>query len=115
MSISDDSDGSGNRDKSDNQLVLRKVVDETVHSLGGPISKTIMWHMNNKGIFSESTRIDITAFYLNLKELVGPGADMIMEETCKQLQKHYGGKAGRDVMRTSPLEKIQKMMEIGEA
>ena len=115
MSISDDSDGSGNRDKSAGQLVLRKVVDETVRSLGGPISKTIMWHMSNKGIFSESTRIDITAFYLNLKELVGPGADMIMEETCKQLQKHYGTKAGHDVVRSSPLEKIQKMMEIGEA
>jgi hypothetical protein len=115
LSISDDSDGSGNRERSDNQFVLRKVVDETVRSLGGPISKTIMWHMSNKGILSESTRIDISAFYLNLKELVGPGADMIMEETCKQLQKHYGGKAGRDFVRSSPLERIQRIMEIGEA
>lgn len=109
MTIPEDS-GSGSGGKSTEQVVLRRVVDETIRSLGGPVSKTIMWHMTNRGILSESTRIDIKAFYQNLKELVGPGADMIMEETRKHLEKHYGIKAERDT-KSSPLERIQKIME----
>lgn len=91
MTIAGDEVGSGNKDKSTQQLLLRKVLDETIQSLGGPISKTIMWQMSNKGVFSESTRIDIKAFYLNLKELVGPGADMIMEVTWQKLKKENKG------------------------
>lgn len=74
------------------QPELRQVIHETIHSLGGPISKTIMWQMSNRGVFSESTRIDIRAFYGNLKELVGPGADMIMDMTWQKLKKDYEGR-----------------------
>lgn len=89
MTVSGDADSSGDKDKSTPKLLVRKVVNETIQSLGGPISKTIMWHMSNRGVFSESTRIDMKAFYLNLKELIGPGADMIMDETWKRLKKQY--------------------------
>lgn len=35
--------------------------------------------MNNRGVFGDSDKIDIDFFYHNLRELLGPGADMIME------------------------------------
>jgi hypothetical protein len=84
-------EGSGISNKGLDQPKLREVLHETIHSLGGPISKTIMWQMSNRGVFSESTRVDVRAFYGNLKELVGPGADMIMDMTWQRLKKDYEG------------------------
>ncbi len=106
-----------NNDPSSNnaQTILRQAIDAAIQSLGGPIHKTIMWHMNNRGVFSDPNKVDVNTFYSNLKELVGPGAEMIIEETWEHLQKHFGTKAGGDLIRSSPLERIQKIMEIGEA
>lgn len=97
------------------QAILRKSIDAAIESLGGPIHKTITWYMDSRGVFSDPKKIDINFFYSNLQELLGPGADMIMEETWERLQKRYGTNAGHDLVRSSPLEKIQKIMEIGEA
>jgi hypothetical protein len=100
-------------DSEDNIIILRHAIDEAIESLGGPIHKTITWHMNNRGIFADS-KIDINSFYSNLKELVGPGADLIMEETWEQMEKQ--GVAGMNFgPKMSPLEKIQKIMKIGES
>ena len=97
------------------QAVLRQAIDAAMGSLGGPIHKTLTWYMDSRGVFSDPKKIDINFFYSNLQELLGPGADMIMEETWEQLQKRYGTKTGHNLVRSSPLEKIQKIMEIGEA
>lgn len=99
------------------QAILRQSIDSAIQSLGGPIHKTITWYMNSRGVFSDPRKIDINLFYSNLQELVGPGADMIMEETWEHLQKTYGTKSKTNdhMIKSSPLEKIQKMMEIGEA
>ncbi|MCI0559288.1 MAG: hypothetical protein MN733_12400, partial [Nitrososphaera sp.] len=48
------------------QLLLRKALDETIYALGGPIYKTITWHMNNRGLFSDAKSIDVSDFYSNL-------------------------------------------------
>lgn len=97
----------------DNTAVLRQAIDAAIESLGGPIHKTITWYMNNKGVFSDSKKIDIDFFYSNLKELVGPGAELIMEETWQNLEKQ--GIAGQNFEpSSSPLEKIQKVLKIGE-
>lgn len=69
-------------------IVLR-AIDEAISSLGGSIHKTITWHMNNRGVFADPKEIDITFFYHNLKELIGPGADMIMEDTWENLQRRH--------------------------
>jgi hypothetical protein len=103
-----DSDGS--------QTIVRQAIDEAISSLGGPIHKTITWHMNNRGVFADPKKIDITFFYNNLKELLGPGADMIMEDTWDHLQKQHGVQIDREFERKhSPVEKIQRVIEVGEA
>ena len=99
----------------ESQVILRQAIDSAMGSLCGPIHKTLTWYMDSRGVFSDPKKIDINFFYSNLRELLGPGADMIMEETWEQLQKRYGTKAGHNLVRSSPLEKIQKIMEIGEA
>ena len=72
--------------KYDNIEILRSAINEALESLGGPIHKTITWHLNNRGIFADS-KIDVDYFYSSLKELVGPGADLIMEETWNAMVK----------------------------
>lgn len=88
--------------------VLRQALDETIHSLGGPIYKTITWHMNNKGLFGDASNIDLVAFYSNLKELIGPGADMIMEEAWQKLKKQTKIKV--DSGKGTPLDRMMKLM-----
>ena len=77
-------------------------------SLGGPIYKTITWHMNSKGLFADSRNIDLPAFYLNLKELVGPGADMIMEEAWQWLKKRSNTRI--DNGKGTPLDRMIRLM-----
>jgi hypothetical protein len=100
---------------SNGQAILRQSIEAAIESLGGPIHKTITWYMNSRGVFSDPQKVDINFFYSNLRELVGPGADMIMEETWEHLQKSYGARVDKDSAKRSPLEKIQKIMEIGGA
>lgn len=103
-----------NTEGKDCQVLLRQSIDAAIASLGGPIHKTITWYMNSRGVFSDPRKIDINIFYSKLQELLGPGADMIMEETCEHLQKRCRKKAVQDATRSSPLERIQRIMEIGE-
>jgi hypothetical protein len=101
-----------NQGSNEGQVILRQSIDAAIKSLGGPIHKTITWYMDTRGVFSDPKKIDINTFYSNLQELVGPGADLIMEETWEHLKKRYGSKAHHEAAR-SPLERIQKIMEIG--
>jgi hypothetical protein len=105
-------EASDKRGNNGNQLLLRKALDETIYSLGGPIHKTITWHMNNRGLLADPMRIDITAFYMNLKELVGPGADMIMEEAWQKLKKQYKGSL--DFSTGTPVDRMKKMINSDE-
>ncbi|MGI0036729.1 MAG: hypothetical protein ACRD99_00035 [Nitrososphaera sp.] len=101
-------DANDKKNSGSNQLLLRQALDETIYSLGGPIHKTITWHMNNKGLFSDSQNIDLRSFYVNLKELVGPGADMIMEEAWQKLRKR--SKAHVDSGNGTPLDRMIRLM-----
>lgn len=72
--------------------IVRKAIDDAISSLGGPIHKTITWHMNNRGVFSNPDKLDINFFCDNLKELLGPGADMILEEAWQNVRKYKSSK-----------------------
>jgi hypothetical protein len=65
--------------------ILRGAIDDTLRSLGTPIFKTITWHMNNRGVFF-GEKLDMAFFHSNLRELIGPGADYIMEEIWTNLK-----------------------------
>jgi hypothetical protein len=91
------------------QLVVRRALDDTIISLGGPIYKTITWHMNNRGVLSDPKSIDLSAFYSNLKELIGPGADMIIEETWQKVKKEYKGNL--ELGSGTTLEKLIRMVK----
>ena len=70
----------------DDSHATRNEIEHGIASLGGPIQKTIEWYLKTKGVFGESDKVDLQLFYENLKELLGPGADMIMEELYEKGQ-----------------------------
>ncbi len=73
-----------------------------------------MWHMNNRGVFSNPDLIDIKVFYDNLEELLGPLSDEILVMTLKNLQRKYGIKENKSLASTTtPLERIQKWLNEG--
>lgn len=97
-------------DNNGKQLILREAIHAAIYSLGDPIYKTITWHMNNRGVFSGSKDIDINNFYSNLQDLVGPGADMIMEMTWELMKKKCNVKPNFSEGGSTAIDKIKKIM-----
>lgn len=98
----------------DRHKLLRNEINEVLQSLGNSINNTIMWHMNNRGVFSNPDLIDIKVFYDNLEELLGPLSDEILAMTLKNLQKKYGINDDKNLPSTiTPLERIQKWLGEG--
>jgi hypothetical protein len=59
---------------------LNKSLGDAINLLGCPIAKTIGWHLKAKGLESEFMCTSPSELRATLRELVGPGADMLMEE-----------------------------------
>jgi hypothetical protein len=62
------------------ETIDRNGLDNMIGALGGPIHKTVIWHMNKLGVLRDDDRIDMNLLYQHLRELFGPGADMIMND-----------------------------------
>ena len=101
-------DENAKKNSGKNRVLLQQALDEAIYSLGGPIYKTITWHMNNKGLFTDSQSLDLKAFYINLRELVGPGADMIMEDTWQKIRKQ--AKVQVDSGIGTPLDRMMRLI-----
>lgn len=92
----------------DKRKVLRSEIITVLQSLGNSIYKTIMWHMNTRGVFSNPEVIDIDVFYNNLQVLLGPLTDEILEMTFKQLKQKYGIREYHDLSsKTTAYDKIR--------
>lgn len=76
----------------DRNALLRQTVERVLSELGPSIQKTIMWHMNNRGVFSDPNHLDFENVYRNLEELLGPLSDEITDMTWEHLQKDYGAR-----------------------
>ena len=90
-------------------LLLKSSLDESISALGGPIEKTISWHMSRRGVFTDPKSLDIDSFSVELEGLIGPGAQMILEDTASIFEKRSKVKVERG---TAPLAKIKKIMQI---
>jgi hypothetical protein len=69
-----------------NNKLLREAIDEALAALGAPRHKTLLWHLSSRKVFSDPDNTDVNAFYMAMKELFGPGADMIMREIWKRFK-----------------------------
>ena len=89
---------------------LKQAIDDSIKSLGGPISQTINWHMDRRGVFTDPEKIDINNFSTNLEELVGPGAELILEDAADRLERSLKKKVKFE-KNVAPVNKIIMIME----
>jgi hypothetical protein len=89
---------------------LRDTLNRVFVALGPSIQKTIMWHMNNRGVFSDPKRVDFEAVYRNLEELLGPLSDEIVDMTWERLIKDHGARG--DSRSKKSIEMIKDWMEM---
>jgi hypothetical protein len=88
--------------------IARRAIEEVLISLGPSIEKTIMWHMNNRGVFANPQSLDILTIYTNLQELMGPYAEEIVEMTWERLESKYGAFSQKPS--SKPIEKIKEWL-----
>lgn len=92
-------------------MLLKEAIDYSLGSLGGPIERTINWHMNTKGVFASKYNWDIDNFSTELEGLVGPGSQMILEDAASQFEKISQVKLPK-ARGSSPLQRIKAIMKI---
>lgn len=93
---------------------LQTAIDDALLSLGIPVRNALLWHMSQRGVEFDSKDIDIDSVYSSLRELIGPGADLIMDKIFERLQCH-GSDIVSGIMNfqsCSSLEKIQGIMKM---
>lgn len=95
------------------QSMLSSAIHKSLLSLGEPIMKTILWHLQLRG-FSLNTNnqdIDVNMFYNYLNEIVGNLADVITEDVYSNLQTNFvRGSSGQSssVLLTNSHAELQK-------
>lgn len=90
--------------------VLRQAINESLSSLGEPIKKTVVWHLNLNGVFIESDQLDVTSFFRTLEDIMGNGADVVVETIYGILAKRKDFPVSRD-RNHSILKRIQDSMK----
>src|SRR5581483_11889073 len=92
-------------------ILLKRAIDDSISALGGPISKTITWHMNKKGVFTDLKTWDIDNFSAELEDLVGPGAQMILEDAALEFERKSPLKVKLE-KNLPPAVKIKRILEM---
>jgi hypothetical protein len=76
-----------NRDP-ENQILA--AITGTLSELGDSTMNSLLWHLENKGISLDPQHFVLLSFYDGLKELLGNGADLLMQEIYEHLLKQLG-------------------------
>jgi hypothetical protein len=94
-------------DRPVNQILA--AVSGAMSELGNSTMHSLLWHLKNKGISLDPQDFVLQSFYEGLQELLGNGADMLMQEIYEHLLKQLGidYEPGAGL---SPVEKIEKIM-----
>jgi hypothetical protein len=93
---------------------LQNALDDALLSLGISVRNALLGHMNQNGVEFDSKDVDIELIYSSLRDLIGPGADLIMDKVFERLQ-HYGSDIISgiiDFQSCTSLEKIQGIMKM---
>jgi hypothetical protein len=95
-----------NRDP-ENQILA--AITGTLSELGDSTMNSLLWHLENKGISLNPHDFVLKLFYDGLQELLGNGADMLMQEIYEHLLKQLGvDPEPEDGL--SPFDMIEKIM-----
>lgn len=95
------------------QRLAWKCTQDALATLGEPTMQSLEWHMSRAGMSMAPDDFDIKGFHALLFELMGVGADIIMELIANNM-------AGELKLESEPgrglpgIEKVLKILEIAE-
>lgn len=88
--------------------IVHEAISNSLLSLGEPIMKTIVWHLNVQGVFLDSqTDLPIGSFYKHLVNIIGNIADEVMEEIFERI-KPIDNALAREIQRQLSIERGRK-------
>ncbi|MEM2140093.1 MAG: hypothetical protein QXJ74_04240 [Nitrososphaera sp.] len=95
------------------QRLAWKCTQEVITTLGEPTMQSLEWHMSQSGISMVPEEFDIKRFHAALYELMGDGADIIMELVAKQMAEELEISADYDKGLIG-IERVLRLFEIAE-
>lgn len=97
----------------DLQRLTWKCTQAVLTDLGEPTIQSLTWHMSKAGTSMAPDEFDIRKFHSALYELMGYGADVVMEHVAKQMAEELKLEAdtGKGL---SGIERVLKLLEIAE-
>ena len=93
--------------------VLLKCTQDALLALGEPTMQSLVWHLNNAGVQVVPENFDIRRFYAALKDMMGGGADIIMDIVAHTMAFELQLDVTLDP-RAPALEKVLKVLEVAQ-
>ena len=88
---------------------ILEALSRALSELGNSTMHSLIWHLKNKGISLDPQNFVLHRFYDGLQELLGNGADMLMQEVYEDLLKRLGV-VHEPAAGLSLVDKIEKIM-----
>ncbi len=90
--------------------IVEAVID-TLSELGSSTNRSLIWHLENKGISLDPQNFVLQHFYQGLEELLGNGADMLMQKVYENLRKRLSVDPG-PLVGLSAVDRIEKIISM---
>lgn len=107
-----------NNYSSDKEAALLKAIDSALAGMGDPVKKTVMWHLNNQGIYIGHKNFDVFKLYSTLEQLIGSGVDVVFNEVYSELEKQLTPdiltRLDSRACHDCPLTRIERLLNTGE-
>jgi hypothetical protein len=99
------------------KAALLKAIDNALTGMGEPVKKTVMWHLNDQGVYIGCNNIDVLRLYSTLEQLIGSGADVVFNEVYSELEKQLTPdiltRLDSESCHDCPLTRIEKLLNAG--
>jgi len=69
---------------------LQQAFNEALWTLGTPVAKTVIWHLQNRGAISLTGKtFDMDRVYTNLEEILGSGVEIVLQAMYKSYSRNF--------------------------
>lgn len=93
------------------QRLAWKCTQEVLSALGEPTMQSLAWHTGRSGVSMAPDDFDIKKFHTSLYELMGEGADILVEQVARGMAEELKlpSDFGKDL---TGIERVLKVLEI---
>jgi hypothetical protein len=95
------------------QEALSKCARDALLTLGEPTMQSLVWHLSNAGVQMTPDAFDVRKFYEGLQDIVGGGADIVMDIVARSMALELKLNVDFD-SHASALDKVLKVLEVAQ-